>query len=53
MRFRRLSTNKIFITSGEYKHTNNKVIITIYNFNKQKYNYIAKIKKLYLEDLHL
>jgi hypothetical protein len=49
MRFRRLSSNKIFITNGEYKHTNNKVIITIYNYNRQKYNYLLKIKKLYLK----
>jgi hypothetical protein len=49
MRFRRLSSNKIFITDGEYKHTNNKIIITIYNYNRQKYNYLLKLNKLYLK----
>jgi len=48
LRFRRLSTNKIFVTNGEYKHTNNKVIITLYTYNRQKYNYLSKIKKFYL-----
>jgi ribosomal VAR1-like protein len=49
VRFRRLSSHKIFVTNGEYKHTNNKVIITIYNFNRQKYNYILRIKRWYLK----
>lgn len=43
-RFRRLSLNKIYISNGEFKHTNNKVIINLYLFNRQKYNYISSIK---------
>lgn len=46
-RFRKLSTNRIFISDGEFKHTNDKVSITIYLFNRQKYNYLLKIRKRY------
>ena len=41
----KLSTNKIFLSNGEIKHTNDKVIITLYLYNRQKYNYLYKIKK--------
>lgn len=54
VRLRRLSSNKIYISNGEFKHTNNKVIITLYLFNRQKHNYqttldryIYKICKIY------
>jgi hypothetical protein len=47
-RLRKLSINKIFISDGEFKHTNDKVIITLYLFNRQKYNYLLKIKKKYI-----
>ena len=47
-RFRKLSKNKIFISNGEFKHTNNKISITLYIFNRQKYNYLLKIKKRYI-----
>lgn len=47
-RFRKLSTNKIFLSDGEFKHTNDKVSITIYLFNRQKYNYLLKIRKRYI-----
>jgi hypothetical protein len=46
-RYRKLSTNKIFISDGEFKHTNDKLSITLYLFNRQKYNYLLKIKKRY------
>jgi len=46
-RLRKLSTNKIFVSDGEFKHTNDKVIITLYLFNRQKYNYLLKIRKRY------
>jgi Mitochondrial ribosomal protein (VAR1) len=46
-RYRKLSTNKIFISNGEFKHTNDKLSITIYFFNRQKYNYLLKINKRY------
>ena len=44
-RYRKLSTNKIFISEGEFKHTNDKINITLYVYNKQKLNYLAKLKK--------
>ena len=46
-RYRKLSTNKIFISEGEFKHTNDKINITLYVYNKQKLNYLAKLKKKY------
>ena len=49
LRLRKLSSNKIYVSNGEFKHTNNKVIITLYLFNRQKYNYLLKIKKEYLK----
>lgn len=47
LRLRRLSLNKIFVSNGEFKHTNNKVIITLYIFNRQKRSYINRMKKLH------
>ena len=47
-RLRKLSSNRIFISNGEFKHTNNKVTITLYIYNKQKNNYLLKLKKRYL-----
>lgn len=44
-RLRKLSSNKIYVSNGEFKHTNNKVIITLYLFNRQKSNYERKILK--------
>lgn len=44
-RFRRLSSNKIYISNGVFKHTNNNVIITLYVYNRQKINYIYFLKK--------
>jgi hypothetical protein len=47
-RLRKLSSNRIFISNGEFKHTNNKVTITLYVYNRQKINYLLKLKKRYL-----
>lgn len=44
-RLRKLSSNKIYVSNGEFKHTNNKVIITLYLFNIQKFNIDKKIQK--------
>jgi len=44
-RLRKLSSSKIYISNGEFKHTNNKVIITLYLFNRQKLNIDKKIRK--------
>lgn len=38
-RLRRLSTHRIFVSNAEFKHTNNKVVITLYLFNRQNINY--------------
>jgi hypothetical protein len=35
-RLRKLSTNKIFVSDGEFKHTNDIVNITLYVNNRQK-----------------
>ena len=50
-RRRKLSISRIFISKGEFKHTNNKVIITLYIYNKQKNNYLQKLKKRYINKL--
>ena len=46
-RNRKLSTNRIFLSEGEFKHTNDKVNITLYVYNKQKLNYLSKLRKRY------
>ena len=47
-RLRRLSSHKIYVSNGEFKHTGNKVVITLYIFNRQIVNYDKKIiKSLY------
>lgn len=43
IRGRRLSTNRILISRAELKHTNDKVIVTIYVYNRQKKYYFNKI----------
>lgn len=48
IRKRKLSSNRVYTSNGEFKHTNNKVIITLYVFNRQKQNYISSLKKRYL-----
>ena len=52
-RFKRLSTHKIYVSNGEFKHTNNKVIIILYLFNRQRHNYTTKIEKNYLKVFRL
>lgn len=47
-RLRKLSTNKIFVSDGEFKHTNDKVNITLYVYNRQRLNYLLKLKKRYI-----
>ena len=51
IKIRILSSHKIYVSKGEFKHTNNKVIINIYIYNRQRYNYLYKIKKRYKEIL--
>nr|ATE46959.1 ribosomal protein S3 [Lepraria oxybapha] len=45
-RGRRLSTNRILTSKAELKHTNDKVIITIYTYNRQKKYYLNKINRI-------
>lgn len=44
---RKLSNNKIFIANNEFKHTNKKVVINLYLFNRQEKNYYISLKKKY------
>lgn len=46
-RNRKISTNRIFMGDGEFKHTNDKVNITLYVYNRQKLNYLLKLKNRY------
>lgn len=48
LRLRRLSSNKYYVSNGGFKHTNNKVLINLYVFNRQKINYLLTLKKWYL-----
>jgi hypothetical protein len=50
---RKLTSSKIYLSKGEFKHTNNKVIITLYTFNRQKTNYILKLKKRFIKKILL
>lgn len=47
VRFKRLSLNRILVSRADMKHTNNKVIITVYLYNKNKKVFISKLKNLY------
>ena len=49
LRTRKLSSNRIYLSKGEFKHSNNNVLINIYLFNRQKHNYLSKLKNKYLE----
>ncbi len=44
-KLRKVSKHKIFVSSGEFKHTNDLVTITIYFYNRQLSNYLYKISK--------
>jgi len=47
----KLFISRIFLSKGEFKHTNNKVIITLYVYNKQKNNYLQKLKQRYINKI--
>lgn len=47
IRFKRLSLNKILLGKSEIKHTNDKVIITLYVYNRNKKFLIQKLKNIY------
>ena len=43
---RRLSTNRILVSKAELKHTSNKIIITLYTYNRQRIYLLNKLKKI-------
>jgi len=45
-RLRSLSLNKIYASKAEIKHTNNKAILTVYVYNREKISLLKKIKML-------
>lgn len=47
-RLRKLSSNRVYSSNAELKHTNDKTIISLYTYNRQKYNYFSILKKRYL-----
>jgi len=46
IKLRRLSINKIFVSKADIKHTNSKIIITIFIYNRQKKFYLNKLNKV-------
>lgn len=42
-RFRKLSTNRILVSKAELKHSSDKIIITVYVYNRQRLYYIKKL----------
>lgn len=42
----RLSTNRILVSRAEIKHTNDKVIITVYVYNNEKKYFYNKVKHM-------
>ena len=46
MRLRKLSTNRILVSKPELKHSNDKITITIYLYNRQKKYFLNKIKNI-------
>ena len=45
-RNKRKSFNRIFVSKAEIKHTNNKALITLYVYNKERLSLLKKIQKL-------
>jgi Mitochondrial ribosomal protein (VAR1) len=46
-RFKRFSPRKTFVGRGDLKHTNSKVVITIYHYNTEKIFLLREVKKWY------
>lgn len=46
-RRKKRSKNKIFVSDNEFKHTNDKVIVNLYLFNRQNKNYSVLLRKKY------
>ena len=49
LKLKKYSSHKIFISDGQFKHTNDLVNITIYFYNKQLKNYITKLRRRYIK----
>ena len=47
---RSISLNKIFASKAEVKHTNNKAVITVYVYNREKISLLKKIKNAYMRN---
>lgn len=47
IRLKRLSLNKMIVSKSELKHTNDKVIVTLYIYNRNKKFIMYKLKSLY------
>ena len=45
IRVRRKSSNRIYVSKAEFKHTFDNLEITFYLYNRQMYNFLSKIKK--------
>lgn len=50
LRLRKLSSNRIYLSNGEFKHKNNSVLINIYIFNRQRSNYLLKLKNIFIKN---
>lgn len=44
---RRLSTTRVLVSKAELKHTSDKVVVTLYIYNRQEKYYINRIKKIF------
>lgn len=42
----RISSHKIYVSNGEFKHTNDKISIDMFIYNRQKYNYYYKLRQM-------
>ena len=45
-KYKYLSLNKIYVSKAEIKHTNNKAILTVYVYNREKISLLKNIKKI-------
>lgn len=51
LRFRRRSSNRMYLSNGEFKHRNNNVLVNLYIFNRQKKIYLFKLEKIFLKKI--
>jgi len=45
-KFRKLTINKIFVSKAELKHTNSKVIVTLYVYNEERRILLNRLKRI-------